>query len=107
MVLRSRVNHAFRTSMEVGTRVSVEDLMTVEVRHTSSAYLMFVAPDAATKPWPIGRQHRLALRASGCAEPNSDPPSTLRRYRSAVAIQAMSLTFNNFDFFGRRMTAVG
>jgi acyl-CoA hydrolase len=81
MVLRSMVNRVFRTSMEVGVRVSVEDLMTGEVRHTSSAYLTFVALDAAGKPQPIApaipetaeevrryqdaavrRQHRLALR---------------------------------------------
>ena len=81
MVLRSMVNRVFRTSMEVGVRVSVEDLMTGEVRHTSSAYLTFVALDRKGKPQPIApvipetpeerrryedaavrRQHRLAMR---------------------------------------------
>ena len=50
VVLRSSVNRAFRTSMEVGVRVMVEDLRTGEVRHTSSAYLTFVALDDAGKP---------------------------------------------------------
>lgn len=43
IVLRSSVNRVFRTSMEVGVRVQVEDLTTGEIRHTSSAYLTFVA----------------------------------------------------------------
>ena len=81
LVLRSMVNRVFRTSMEVGVRVCVEDLMTGEVRHTSSAYLTFVAlgKDGHPEPIPpafpeteeekrryadaaVRREHRLALR---------------------------------------------
>src|SRR5579863_8450348 len=44
--LRSTVNRAFRTSMEVGVKVWVEDLIKGDERHVSSAFLTFVAIDA-------------------------------------------------------------
>jgi acyl-CoA hydrolase len=43
--LRSSVNRAFRTSMEVGVKVWVEDLIRGAQQHVSSAYLTFVAID--------------------------------------------------------------
>jgi acyl-CoA hydrolase len=43
VILKSQVNRVFRSSMEVGVKVWVEDLRTGERRHTSSAYLTFVA----------------------------------------------------------------
>ena len=45
IILRSSVNRVFRTSMEVGVRVEVENLVSGEIRHTSSAYLACVAID--------------------------------------------------------------
>jgi acyl-CoA hydrolase len=45
IVLRSSVNRVFRTSMELGVRVEVENLVTGDIQHTSSAYLTFVALD--------------------------------------------------------------
>lgn len=81
VVLKSSVNRAFRTSMEVGVRVMVEDLASGEIRHTSSAYLTFVALDDEGKPNPVPavipetkdqkrrfeeagkrREHRLAMK---------------------------------------------
>lgn len=81
IILRSSVNRVFRTSMEVGVRVEVEDLLTGRRKHTSSAYLTFVAIDADGRRIPIPpvipetadekrrfveaenrRAHRLAMR---------------------------------------------
>jgi acyl-CoA hydrolase len=45
MTLRSSVNRVFRTSMEVGVKVIVEDMVNGSCWHTSSAYLTFVALD--------------------------------------------------------------
>ena len=45
--LQASVNRVFRTSMEVGVKVLVEDLVTGALKHTSSAYLTFVALDKA------------------------------------------------------------
>jgi len=45
ILLKSSVNRVFRTSMEVGVRVCVENMRTGVRRHTSSAYLTFVALD--------------------------------------------------------------
>ncbi len=51
--IRAMVNFAARTSMEVGVRVTSENQLTGELTHTSSAYLTFVAVDAAGKPTPV------------------------------------------------------
>lgn len=53
IMLRSSVNRVFRTSMEVGVKVWVEDLRTGDRRHTSSAYLTFVAVNADGTCVPI------------------------------------------------------
>src|SRR3954453_12838565 len=43
ITLRSQVNAAWRTSMEVGVRVEAENVITGEIRHTCTAYLTMVA----------------------------------------------------------------
>jgi acyl-CoA hydrolase len=53
VVLKSQVNRVFRTSMEVGVKVFVEDLRTREVKHTCSAYLTFVAVDREGNRLPV------------------------------------------------------
>lgn len=51
--LRSSVNRTFRTSMEVGVKVWVEDLIRGGQQHVSSAYLTFVAIDALGHGIPV------------------------------------------------------
>jgi acyl-CoA hydrolase len=84
VMLRSSVNRVFRTSMEVGVKVFVEDLASGDVRHTSSAYLTFVAIDSVGNRIPVPpvipeteeekrryeeaalrREHRLEMRQKG------------------------------------------
>lgn len=48
VTLKSSVNRVFRSSMEVGVKVIVEDLRTGEIQHTNSSYLTFVALDDET-----------------------------------------------------------
>ncbi len=45
LILKASVNRAFRTSMEIGVRVMVEDVREQRLRHVSSAYLTYVAVD--------------------------------------------------------------
>jgi acyl-CoA hydrolase len=50
IVLKSNVNRVFHTSMEVGVKVFSENVLTGERRHTSTAYLTYVALDLNRKP---------------------------------------------------------
>lgn len=50
VVLKASVNRVFRTSMEVGVRVDVEDLRAGTTVHANTAYLTFVGVDSAGNP---------------------------------------------------------
>jgi acyl-CoA hydrolase len=82
IVLKSSVNRVFRSSMEVGVKVFSENIFTGERKHTSSAYVTFVAID----------QNR---------EPHSVPPLILeteddrRRYREAGERRRYRLTMRH------------
>jgi acyl-CoA hydrolase len=53
VILRSSVNRAFHTSMEVGVKVWVENYLQDRTSHVSSAYLTFVAVDKAGNRIPV------------------------------------------------------
>lgn len=53
VILNASVNYVGTTSMEVGVKVTAENPMTGERRHTSSAYLTYVAIDMSGKPTNI------------------------------------------------------
>lgn len=54
VTLYSQVNRVFRTSMEVGVEVYSENVMLGEKKHTTTAYVTFVAIDEKTRcPKPV------------------------------------------------------
>ena len=92
VVLKASINHAGRTSMEVGVRVEAEDLETGEITHTNSAYLVFVALDDDRRPGAGARvraadgrrraPHESGARAAPAAA--GRPRSSLARRRPAL-----------------------
>ncbi|MBV9771117.1 MAG: acyl-CoA thioesterase [Bryobacterales bacterium] len=82
IMLRSSVNRVFRTSMELGVRVEVENLLTGQRKHTSSAYLTFVAIDKNGRGIPIAP-----------VIPESDDEK--RRYAEAEERRAHRLTMRD------------
>jgi len=53
LILKSSVNRAFHTSMEVGVKVYVENYISNTRRHVGSAYLTFVAVDRHGNKLPV------------------------------------------------------
>jgi acyl-CoA hydrolase len=49
VLLKSQVNRVFHTSLEIGVDVYSEDILTGEKKHTTSAYVTFVAIDEHTR----------------------------------------------------------
>ena len=45
VTVKASINYVGRTSMEVGVRVEAEDVLTGQITHTNSAYLVYVAKD--------------------------------------------------------------
>jgi acyl-CoA hydrolase len=71
LTLKSSVNRAFTTSMEVGVKVWAENTRTATIAHVASAYLVFVAIDE-----------------QGCRQPVPqllpETPNEIRRYEDAL-----------------------
>ncbi len=53
VTLKASVNRVFRSSMEIGVKVLVEDLQTGVVRHTNSCYVTFVGLNAEGRPQEV------------------------------------------------------
>ncbi|HTT32188.1 MAG TPA: acyl-CoA thioesterase [Methylomirabilota bacterium] len=54
VILKSQVNRVFNTSLEVGVEVYSENVLTGEKKHTTTAFVTFVAIDEYTlKPKPV------------------------------------------------------
>jgi acyl-CoA hydrolase len=53
VTLKASLNYVGRTSMEVGVRVEAEDVLSGEVTHTNSAYLVYVALGSDGQPVPV------------------------------------------------------
>jgi acyl-CoA hydrolase len=53
LILKSTLNRAFTTSMEVGVKVWVENTIVGTHRHVASAYLTFVAVDSQGRKVPV------------------------------------------------------
>ena len=72
IILKSSVNRAFHTSLEAGVKVFSENPLTGERRHTTSAYLTFVALDE--------NRHPKVVPPVSC-----ETAEDRRRYREALA----------------------
>jgi acyl-CoA hydrolase len=82
IMLRSSVNRVFRSSMEIGVKVMTEKLLTGERLHTCSAYLTFVAVDAAG-------------RAIAIPQVIPETEDEIRRYRQAGERREYRLSMRN------------
>lgn len=74
VILRSMVNCAWETSMEIGVRVDTEDPLSGEIKHCCSAYLTFVAIDEKGRP-----QRLPQLQCSNQDEEHRREEANLRR----------------------------
>jgi len=50
VTVKASVNYVGRTSLEVGVRVEAEDVLTGEITHANTAYLVYVALDENGQP---------------------------------------------------------
>ena len=53
VLFKASINDVGRTSLEVGVRVEAENLMSGEVRHISTAFIVYVALDEEGRPTPV------------------------------------------------------
>jgi acyl-CoA hydrolase len=53
VTVHSEMHYVGRTSMEVGVEVMAEDVITGDIRHIASSYVIYVAVDENRKPTPV------------------------------------------------------
>ena len=75
VTLTAQVNHAGRSSMEIGIEVTSEDLRTRQIHHTNYCLVTMVAVDDHLHPLPVPRLL-------------CDTPEEQERYRTAEARRA-------------------
>lgn len=83
VTLTAAVNRAFRTSMEVGVKVTAESLKDGKITHTNTAYLTFVSLDDNGKPVETFE-----------IEPETEDEK--RRYEEALLRRQSRLGYKNF-----------
>lgn len=76
VTFRASVNYTGRTSMEIGIRVTTENLVDRLVRHTNSCYFTMVAVDTDGRPQPV---------------PEWVPRTEVERHRHAGALRRRAL----------------
>jgi acyl-CoA hydrolase len=85
VILKAHVNRVFNTSLEIGVDVFSEDILTGAKKHTTSAYVTFVAIDEHTrKPKPV---RPLILRT----------PEERRRWKDAAKRREIRLALRQIE----------
>lgn len=100
VTVKACVNDVGTTSLEIGVRVEVEDVISREQKHTSSAYLVFVALDDHGKPRPVP-----PLIADGAEERRRQREAKMRRqarlsHREAIDRQRLGAPAGGGDQAG-------
>ena len=92
VVMKSSVNYAGRTSVEVGVRVEAEELLSGRRRHTNSCYLTFVAVDRNGRPVEV-------------PEVVPETPDEVRRFAAAQERRRRRLEEREREEAGRKLKA--
>ena len=121
VIFKSSVNRVFKTSMEVGIKVWVENYFTGERHHVSSAYLTFVAVDRNGRKLPVApvipesadekrrfedAGHRREIRRAEAARKSRRRKPWLNRTRRAPKVQGAALPSKKTGNSNPRLPAV-